>query len=171
MQVSRGEILAFSEYLEKTTRLAADALVWKWSDVETSLANRPHNVQGTLALGSRQAADEATIAPGLSLVIQVLNPGETTKPHRHSFWHLYIVRSGSGEASLGSEDDKKRIAEGDVLFVPAWCTHAVDNRNGQTPLVLLRLQNLPQNASLGTLAREDDGHLKHIYASESVAAV
>jgi len=54
MQVSRGEILAFSEYLEKTTRLAADALVWNWSDVETSLAKRPHNVQGTLAL--RQAS-------------------------------------------------------------------------------------------------------------------
>jgi gentisate 1,2-dioxygenase len=170
MPVSSGEIFAFSAYLEKTMWLPADALLWKWSDVETSLESQPHNVQGTLALGSPHTADLATIAPGLSLVIQVLKPGESTKPHRHSFWHLYIVRSGSGEARLGNEDNRKRIAEGDVLFTPAWCTHAVDNREGRAPLVLLRLQNLPQNAELGTLAREDGGELKHIYASESTAA-
>lgn len=58
-----------------------------------------------------------------------------------------------------------------MSFVPAWHTHAVHNLQDDAPLVLFRLQNLPQNASLGTLAREDCGRLKHIYASEDVVAV
>ncbi|MFM0736485.1 cupin domain-containing protein [Paraburkholderia xenovorans] len=171
MQIAQGDILDFSAYLEQTARPSQEAVVWKWHDVAASLASRPHNVQGTLVLADGEAVDRATIAPGLSLVVQVLKAGETTKPHRHSFWHLYIVRAGAGEVSLGAELRRQRVAEGDVLFVPAWHTHAVHNLEGEVPLVLLRLQNLPQNASLGTLAREDDGHLKHIYANEHVAAV
>ncbi len=171
MQIAQGDILDFSAYLEQTARPLQDAVVWSWHEVAAGLASRPHNVQGSLVLADREAVDPATIAPGLSLVIQVLNAGETTKPHRHSFWHLYITRSGSGEVSLGADLRRQRLAEGDVLFVPAWHTHAIHNLQDDAPLVLFRLQNLPQNASLGTLAREDDGHLKHIYASEDVVAV
>lgn len=171
MQAGHGEILDFSTYLEQTARAAQRAVVWRWHDVEASIAKRPHNVQGTLALSDNEAAEPATIAPGLSMVIQVLRPDEITRPHRHSFWHLYIVRSGSGEVDLGDDLERKHIDEGDVVFVPAWHTHAVGNRESQKPLVLLRLQNLPQNASLGTLAREDNGRLTQVYASPNVAAV
>ncbi|WP_321893688.1 cupin domain-containing protein [Paraburkholderia tropica] len=171
MPITQGDILEFSSYLEQTARPSQDAVVWKWHEVAAALASRPHNVQGTLVLADGEAIDRATIAPGLSLVIQVLKAGETTKPHRHSFWHLYIVRSGSGEVSLGADLRRQRLVEGDVSFVPAWYTHAVHNLQDDASLVLFRLQNLPQNASLGTLAREDDGRLKHIYARKDLVAI
>lgn len=172
MPITQGDILGFSSCLEHTARPSQDAVVWKWHEVAAALASRPHNVRSTLVLADGEALDRATIAPGLSLVIQVLDAGETTKPHRHSFWHLYIVRSGSGEVSLGADLRCQRLVEGDVSFVPAWYTHAVvHNLQDDAPLVLFRLQNLPQNASLGTLAREDDGRLKHIYARKDLVAV
>jgi gentisate 1,2-dioxygenase len=169
MQAKHGGMLAYAEYLERTAQPGAEPVVWSWREVETEITGRQHNVQGTVALSGAEVASGGTVAPGLSLVIQVLNPGESTKHHRHSFWHLYIVRSGVGAASFGDAPASKTLVEGDVLFVPAWCYHAVSNREGSGPLVLFRLQNLPQNASTGNLAREDDGQLKLIYASVPAA--
>ena len=51
-----------------------------------------------------------------------------------------------------------------MVFVPAWCPHAIGNPDAGTGLILLRLQNLPQHAALGSLVREDGGVTRHIYA-------
>lgn len=172
MTVSQGKIVHFSTYLQKTLRARGEATVWRWADVQAGLAGKDHDANGTLALADGNASDPATIAPGLSLVIQVVQAGDHTRPHSHSFWHLYLVRSGSGTARMGAKQTPHRIVSGDTLFVPAWCSHAIENIDGIEPLILLRLQNLPQTASLGALSRDEGGSLQHLYdevASSKIA--
>ncbi|WP_116137457.1 cupin domain-containing protein [Trinickia diaoshuihuensis] len=169
MQTIEGDLLPFSEYLELTSKPPADPVVWKWQAIESMKENRSPNPQGTLALSGGEVDAHGTVAPGLSLVIQVLRPGDQTEPHRHSFWHLYIVRSGTGHIAFGEAGSPERIEEGDTVFVPAWCHHAIGNRDGEEPLVVYRLQNLPQNASSGNLMREIDGKPQLIYASTGSA--
>lgn len=162
MRPTHGEIIAYSDYLAQTAQARVDPVAWKWAEIETALSAWPGNPQGTLALGG--ASERGAVAPGLSLVIQALAPGETTASHRHSFWHLYIVRSGRAAFSLGASSEQRAAGEGDVVFVPAWCPHAIGNPDAGTGLILLRLQNLPQHAALGSLVREDGGVTRHIYA-------
>ena len=189
MQPIEGDILPFSEYLELTAKPIADPVVWRWQAIESGTGARPHNPQGTLALSGGNVDEHGatvpcsstlaqsgghgdehgTVAPDLSLVIQVLKPGETTERHRHSFWHLYIARSGSGQIAFGEEGVVEHIEPGDTVFVPAWCFHAIGNRSGSEPFVLYRLQNLPQNASAGNLMREIGGKLQVIYADPGLA--
>jgi gentisate 1,2-dioxygenase len=170
MQTIEGDVLPFSEYLELTSKPPADPVVWKWQSIESMKNSRPHNPQGTLALSGGEVDQHGTVAPGLSLVIQVLKPGETTPRHRHSFWHLYIVRSGAGQIGFGEGTAVEQVETGDTVFVPAWRHHCVGNRDGARPLVLYRLQNLPQNARAGNLMREIEGDLQLIYASEGSAS-
>ncbi|MGH8782875.1 cupin domain-containing protein [Paraburkholderia sp.] len=170
MQTVEGDILPFSEYLELTSKPLADPVVWKWQSIESGAGTRPHNPQGTLALSGGNVDEHGTVAPDLSLVIQILKPGETTERHRHSFWHLYIVRSGSGEIVFGEDQPVEKIETGDTIFVPAWCYHSIGNRSGSEPFVLYRMQNLPQNASAGNLMREIGGKLQIIYAGAGLAS-
>jgi gentisate 1,2-dioxygenase len=93
-----------------------------------------------------------------------------TELHRHSFWHIYIVRSGSGRVVFGGSTPVEEVECGDTIFVPAWCHHAVGNPSGSEPFVLYRLQNLPQNASSGNLMREIAGNLQIIYADAGLAS-
>ena len=170
MQTIEGDILSFSEYLELTSKPPADPVVWKWESIESMTRSRPHNPQGTLALSGGRVDEHGTVAPDLSLVIQVLKPGEMTERHRHSFWHLYIVHSGSGEMAFGEDQTRERLVPGDTVFVPAWGYHAIGNPSGTEPFVLFRLQNLPQNASSGNLMREIQGELQIIYAGAGLAS-
>ncbi|KDB10193.1 Cupin 2 conserved barrel domain protein [Burkholderia sp. lig30] len=169
MQPIEGDILPFSEYLELTSKPIANPVIWRWQAIESETGTRPHNQQGTLALSGGNVDEHGTVAPDLSLVIQVLRSGETTERHRHSFWHLYIARSGSGELAFGEDGVTEHIESGDTLFVPAWCYHTISNRSGSEPFVLYRLQNLPQNASAGNLMREIGGKLQIIYADAGLA--
>ncbi|WP_176055004.1 cupin domain-containing protein [Paraburkholderia caribensis] len=169
MQPIEGDILPFSEYLELTAKPIAEPVVWRWQAIESETRLRAHNPQGTLALSGGNVDEHGTVAPDISLVIQVLKPSEMTERHRHSFWHLYIARSGSGELAFGEDGVTERIESGDTVFVPAWCYHTIANCSDSEPFVLYRLQNLPQNASGGNLMREIGGKLQIIYANPGLA--
>jgi gentisate 1,2-dioxygenase len=100
-------------------------------------------------------ADAAEVAPGLSLAVQTVLPSSATGSHRHSFWHLYWVASGTGEVLL-EKNESRYITTGDIVYVPPWCSHSYSNSDSAAPLVLFALQNLPQLAALGVLMREEE---------------
>ncbi len=159
-----GRILPFGEYLANARRPAPAPVFWKMADVARSLDGLEHGERGTLALVSPDAPDGASIAPGLSLAVQVVRPGESTSAHAHSFWHVYTVNSGRGAALLGEPGTRSEIEAGDVFLVPAWCEHAFENAHGDAPLVLTALQNLPEQSYLGSMARrQPDGSLEVVY--------
>jgi gentisate 1,2-dioxygenase len=164
MTVRSGDILPFGEYLTNARRPPPSPVLWKMVDVAVSLAALEHGERGTLALVAPDASDGASIAPGLSLAVQVVRPGESTSAHAHSFWHVYTVSSGRGVAVLGDPRTRSEIEAGDVFLVPAWCKHAFENAQTDTALVLTALQNLPEQSYLGSMVREEaDGSLKVVY--------
>ena len=77
--------------------------------------------------------------------------GERTRPHAHSWWHLFFVRAGSARAVLKSHASRA-LAEGDLLLVPAWTDHHFEN-DSPKDLVLLSMSNLPQQAPCPTTVR------------------
>lgn len=158
-----GEILPFGDYLVRSRRRKGLPVIWRWSEIEPALDVLPHAERGSIALADPGAVEPATVAPGLSLTVQVVPAGATTSAHAHSFWHLYFVRSGAGIILLGKDLVRQSLKAGDTILVPAWCAHKFDN-NGDEALILFALQNLPQNANLGSLLREEaDGELRIIY--------
>lgn len=170
MKPIEGDILSFSNYIELTAKPIAHPVLWRWTSIEAEAVARPHNPQGTLALSGGDVSGHGTVAPDVSLVIQVLKPGEKTESHRHSFWHLYIVHSGSGLLEFDKDGVSHRIEPGDTVFVPAWCYHAVGNNSDDETLRLHRIQNLPQVAKVGNLMREIGGQLQTIYADAGLAS-
>lgn len=149
----RGDFITFSEYLKRARRPSPRAVVWPWAGIAEALAAFPHGERGTLALANPDSVDPVSIVFGVSLAVQVVRAGERTQSHTHSFWHLYIVYSGTGNVWLSTDAIPNCIRPKDILLVPAWCPHAFDNGEGAESLVLLALQNLPQCAQLGNLLR------------------
>lgn len=164
-----GEVLPFEDYLAKNRRKRTPSVVWRWRDLDVVLAAAEHGERGTIALADPNGTEPATIASGISATVQVVNPGSRTAPHAHSFWHFYIVRSGTGLAILDDDKRGRPIAAGDLLFIPAWGAHSFSNTN-MVPLVLLALQNLPQAAQIGSLARKErDDSMTIVYALQTDA--
>ena len=167
MKIQQGAIVSYADYLSQTLRRRESPTLWKWRDVRSELDKQHGSNQGTIAISRDDGNDPATPAPGISVVIQRVCPGELTPAHQHSFWHLYWVSEGNGAIEAGTPLNQAALAPGDILFVPAWCSHALDNRFGATDLVLIRLQNLPQNAEAGTLMRADgEGVPRPLYSKQ-----
>jgi gentisate 1,2-dioxygenase len=153
-RIVEGGTIPFGEYLRRVAPPRADPVIWRGRDLAARLGSAEVAERGTLALIDADGTGNATIAPGLSGVIQVVPPAGETSVHSHSFWHLCLVRSGSGAVSIGRESAEDPIREGDTLFIPAWCPHAFSNR-GAVPLVMMVIQNLPGLADAGTVVRQN----------------
>lgn len=151
----QGATISFDEYRTKALRKRKTPIIWKWIKMSEMLKSAKHHPRGSLVLSSSDENDPATIAPGLSFTIQVIKPGENTQYHQHSFWHLYIVNSGQGFVSLENENIKHELTTGDALFIPAWYSHQFANETNLS-FILFAIQNLPQQAALGSLIREEN---------------
>jgi gentisate 1,2-dioxygenase len=179
-------LVPFAGYLAMSARDPAQPVHWRHAVLEAGCQEAAHGERGTVALvplGSTGRNGE--VAPGLSMTIQVVRPGEITSPHRHAFWHLYLVGEGQGLARVGRVRHRGgqdrgsggfphadfQVARGDVFYVPPWASHQLENSHADDALVLYVIQNLPQLAGLGTLLREAaDGTLDHVFRGPLQAA-
>jgi gentisate 1,2-dioxygenase len=152
MMPIEGEIVSFPEYLDRNIRPRSAAVVWKGAAITAAMSRYPRTERGTIAFMNPGQSGGVAIAPGLSAAIQEIAPGEQTTPHAHSFWHLYLVRAGSGVAVI--DNDRIEFQDGDMLFVPAWAQHAFLNTTDNRVLSLMALQNLPLVCELGDYARQ-----------------
>jgi gentisate 1,2-dioxygenase len=155
MTILNGAAVPHEAYLDQFRQLQGAPVVWKWDQLSDHLQDFSHSERGTLALTIPSAREECDIVPGISMTLQVVKPGEGTRPHTHSWWHLYIVRSGQGWVALGPTGSATQVGAGDVILIPAWSSHSFDNRAAQEDLILMRLQNLPQQARLDNLASQE----------------
>jgi gentisate 1,2-dioxygenase len=91
--------------------------------------------------------DESTVRT-LSAAIQILLPGESARPHRHSMSALRFVLEGSGAFTVV---DGKPCAMnyGDLILTPAWCWHEHVHR-GTVPVLWLDVLDVPFHLYLGT---------------------
>jgi gentisate 1,2-dioxygenase len=131
------------------------AHVWRWEVLEpftraalelTSpevVERRALNLISPAARGA-----EFFTAPNLNAALQILKPGESARPHRHSMHALRFVLQGSG-ATTTVNGDVCTMAEGDLLLTPGWMWHEHEH-SGAAPIVWLDVLDVPLHLYFGT---------------------
>lgn len=131
--------------------------IWRWSEIQPL-------IRDALALQSTEVAERRVLSlvsphapqvagmPGTTLNLtgglQILKPGESARPHRHSMNALRFVMSGEGAFTI--VDGKEcAMAEGDLVTTPAWCWHEHIHR-GAEPIVWLDVLDASLHRYLGT---------------------
>lgn len=146
--VTSGRLFDYHLYRAHFVDAEPAAVLWSWAQTAAALMASPHGERGTFTLSSDGTASGCEILPGMAMNVQVVQAGQSTRPHAHAWWHLFVVQSGSGVAHLGATGNPRRLAGRDLLMVPAWCEHAFQC-DETADLVLFSMSNLPQQTRLG----------------------
>jgi gentisate 1,2-dioxygenase len=85
--------------------------------------------------------------PTLGTVLQMLRPGVTCKPHRHTGSVVYYIVRGSGSMTI----DGQRFdwGKGDFIALPPWAVHAHANRSASEEAVMFQVNDIPVLKTLG----------------------
>lgn len=159
MAVLTGATLPYERYRNLYSQKRELPVVWRWRELTEQLDASAHTERGTLALSVADTAGRCELVPGMAITIQVVSSGGRTRPHAHSWWHLFFVQAGTGTMVLGNARDVAQLSRGDLVLVPAWCEHHFENTSEQESLVLMSISNLPQQAGLSNLlAAEPEDH-------------
>ncbi len=132
------------------------AHLWSWETIRpligrtvdiTSPAAVERRVLSLVNPAARAPEDELT-TKNLSAAIQVLLPGESARPHRHSINALRFVLEGQGAVTV--VDGKPCPMEiGDLILTPAWCWHE-HIHPGNGPMIWLDALDVPLHLYFGT---------------------
>ena len=98
--------------------------------------------------GKMQITD--TLYAGLQLIL----PGETAPPHRHSQSALRFVMEGSG-AYTAVDGERVSMSPGDFIITPAMAFH--EHGGGDEPVIWLDVLDVPLAGFLGAGFREEGG--------------
>ncbi|HEX7840073.1 MAG TPA: 3-hydroxybenzoate 6-monooxygenase [Kofleriaceae bacterium] len=136
---------------------------WRYAEV------RPHVLEAAEHITAEEAERRVLILenPGLRgssqitgnlyAGLQLIMPGETAPPHRHTQSALRFIVEGDG-AYTTVDDDKVAMRPGDLVLTPAWRWHQHGNDTAQ-PMVWLDGLDIPLAMYLGGTFRED-GHAR-----------
>jgi gentisate 1,2-dioxygenase len=131
-------------------------LFWQWSAMRPLIDRAialvsPRDVERRVLLltdPSLNTSRRATTTKGLNAGLQILLPGETARPHRHTMDAIRFVLEGEGAVTI--VDGKEcPMAEGDLVLTPGWCWHEHVHR-GTRPIIWLDGLNSPLHRYLGT---------------------
>jgi gentisate 1,2-dioxygenase len=131
------------------------ANLWKWQ-VLRPLVGEAIKVTTPAAVERRvlSLVDPAAQGPAagtttnLTTALQVLLPGESARPHRHTMNALRFVIEGKGASTIVDGKDCL-MEEGDLVITPGWCWHEHVHR-GSSPIVWLDALDAPLHRYLGT---------------------
>jgi gentisate 1,2-dioxygenase len=87
--------------------------------------------------------------PTLSGGLQILEPGETAPPHRHTLAALRLVMAGEGAETL-TDGKSCLMRPGDLILTPAWSWHE-HRHNGKGRIVWFDGLDYPLARQLGTV--------------------
>lgn len=136
--------------------IAQPALFWQWRKMRPLIDSAielvsPSDVERRVLLltdPTLNASSRATTTKGLNAGLQILLPGETARPHRHTMDAIRFVLEGEGAVTV--VDGKEcPMAEGDLVLTPGWCWHEHVHR-GTKPIIWLDGLNSPLHRYLGT---------------------
>lgn len=134
---------------------------YPWSETEAQL-RKMSDQQGSpydgLALEYVNPMTGGPAMPTLSCWIQMLRPGEATKPHRHISSAVYFVVRGEGETVVGEGDAAEHLHWGqhDSFAVPNWSWHQHRNRSKSEEAVLFSVNDAPVFQALGIYREEPE---------------
>jgi gentisate 1,2-dioxygenase len=147
----QGAFFSYEDFRKSLHHQPIIPKVWKG----TELAQLPQALAASevdiVALAHDKSIAGCEVTPGMAIAMQWLHPGVELKGHAHSWWHLFVIQSGTGLLTLGDADEVS-VSPGDVLLVPAWTTHGFVNTSASEPLAMLNMSNMPQMALLSNFA-------------------
>jgi gentisate 1,2-dioxygenase len=134
----------------------ADArLVYKWRQTLPALQAMDAADKSPFdgrCLEYRNVTDGGHTLRTLTCWIQMLDPGEQTEPHRHTYTHVYHAFEGAGV----TEVDGQELAwkQGDCFVVPNWTWHRHLNTDPRQPAILFSMNDVPLMEWMGVLREE-----------------
>ena len=131
---------------------------WKWQVLRplidkaievTSLETAERRV---LALTNPDAVGGRNTTTNLNGCLQVLMPGESARPHRHTANALRFVLEGNGATTL-VDGQRCQMREGDLIITPGMSWHE-HTHEGSAPIVWFDALDVPLHNYLGTAVFE-----------------
>jgi gentisate 1,2-dioxygenase len=155
---------------------APKAYLWSWRTMRPLLddaiqfASMEDAERRVLALTNPDAIGGRNTTTNLNGCLQVLMPGESARPHRHTPNALRFVLEGNGATTL--VDGKPcPMSEGDLIITPAmsWHEHV---HTGTAPIIWFDALDVPLHNYLGT-AHFEGGPVKDLpnHADDAAFAV
>jgi gentisate 1,2-dioxygenase len=130
---------------------------WRWSDVSRfaaeasglrNMAAVERRVLQLVTPNSHLPDQLSGSTTNLNGNVQILLPGETARPHRHSMNALRFVLEGEGAVTI--VDGKECLMEkGDLVTTPGWTWHEHAHR-GTKPIIWLDVLDASIHRYLGT---------------------
>ncbi len=134
---------------------------YKWTEARAALdamseagERDPHD--GVLLDYVNPATGGPTM-PTIHCRVQMLAPGEETRPHRHSSSTIYHVIEGEGGTVVGDDpsgSDEMGWIDRDCFFIPSMDWHFHRNKSKADPAILFSVSDKPVLEGLG-LYREE----------------
>ena len=147
----QGAFFSYKDFRQSLHQPPVSAQVWKRGELTDMRQSLEASEVDIVALAHDNSIEGCKLTPGMAVSMQWLKPGTELNGHAHSWWHLFIIQSGSGTLTLG-DADAVNISPGDVLLVPAWTRHGFINTSSDDALAMLNLSNMPQMALLSNAA-------------------
>ncbi|MGH7897104.1 MAG: gentisate 1,2-dioxygenase, partial [Candidatus Binatia bacterium] len=117
----------------------------------------PANGRRESLIANPEAGVGDALAPGISVTLSVLKPGERTRPIRHNSAVACFSIDGAGEAVVGAR--RIRFGRYDVWTIPSWTTYQNVN-DGDRLQVRLTYSNAALLEKLNVHVAEDDPPLE-----------
>jgi gentisate 1,2-dioxygenase len=140
----------------------AVAFCYKWKETLPVLealaaAEESHDPFDGVLLEYTNPLTGGPTLPTIGAGVQMLRPGETTRPHRHTSCTVYHPVQGRGVTILGKAEAKEfSWGDKDCFFVPPWHWHQHRNLSSREPAILFSISDRPTIQSLG-FYREEKG--------------
>ncbi|KPC52716.1 cupin domain-containing protein [Amantichitinum ursilacus] len=154
-----GNTFPFMPYRNFYRQMQSRPAVWRDADLQALRLANTDPATDTIALAVGPGETGCEVVPGMAMSMQWINPGEQMQTHKHSWWHLFFIQSGHGTVTLQDPDsglpEVTVLAPGDWVLVPAGITHRFDNSSASAPLVMMNINNLPQQALLSSFSVEN----------------
>jgi gentisate 1,2-dioxygenase len=87
------------------------------------------------------------------MTIGGLEPGQSTRMHRHNYETIIYVLSGQGASVIGEQRVEWRA--GDAFYVPVWAWHQHSNSSAAERAEYVACENAPLLQNLGVAVREE----------------
>jgi quercetin dioxygenase-like cupin family protein len=89
----------------------------------------------------------------ISMTVGGLEPGQSTRRHRHNYETLIYVLEGHGKSIIGEREVPWK--RGDAFYVPVWAWHQHINLSEEEMATYLACENAPHLQNLGIALREE----------------
>jgi len=132
--------------------------LWRWSELQAFIDRAASEVtmdkaeRRVLMLINPDFGGKVITTTNLFAGIQILEPGESARPHRHTASALRLVMEGEGGATI-VDGQYCPMEPGDLILTPNWAWHEHVNK-GKTRVVWLDGLDLPLSSYLGAIFSE-----------------